>query len=134
MQVRNESHADPAAHEYQVTVTDGVPTACTCPADEHGDGACKHRIAVAIRRPVLDVATNPTARILRGATGGKSNRARQRQPDQPTDEDDIQPEPNDLACECAALGGSFPCWHCVRTGRKSLSDHSSDERPDTPER
>lgn len=61
VRVRNESHAEPTAHEYRVTVRDGVPTACTCPADEHGQGACKHRIAVAIRSPVRQRAGDPTA-------------------------------------------------------------------------
>jgi hypothetical protein len=51
--VRNESHADPANHEYRVTVEDGVPTVCECPADTKYDGACKHRLAVAIRPRIL---------------------------------------------------------------------------------
>lgn len=54
--VRNASHAKPADHEYLVTIQDGLPTSCECPADEHYEGACKHRVAIAIRRPVLDAA------------------------------------------------------------------------------
>jgi hypothetical protein len=54
--VRNASHANPADHEYLVTIRDGLPASCECPADEHYEGACKHRVAVAIRRPVLDAA------------------------------------------------------------------------------
>ena len=54
--VRNASHANPADHEYLVTIQDGLPTTCECPADEHSEGACKHRVAVVIRRPVLDTA------------------------------------------------------------------------------
>lgn len=56
--VRNESHADPADHEYRVTVKEGIPVTCECPADEHYEGACKHRVAVAIREPVLQAATS----------------------------------------------------------------------------
>jgi hypothetical protein len=56
VQVRNHSHADPAAHTYRVTIADGLPATCTCPADDRFDGACKHRIAVAIRRPLLEAA------------------------------------------------------------------------------
>ena len=57
VRVRNESHADPSDHEYSVDVrADGTPTACTCPAYEHYDGACKHMVAVAIREPVHDAA------------------------------------------------------------------------------
>ncbi|WP_436932839.1 SWIM zinc finger family protein [Halosimplex halobium] len=52
--VRNGSHANPDEHEYLVTVEDRLPTACECPADEQYEGACKHRVAVAIRRPLLD--------------------------------------------------------------------------------
>jgi len=51
--VRNESHADPSAHEYRVTISDGVPAACECPADEQYNGACKHRVAIAIRDRLL---------------------------------------------------------------------------------
>ena len=54
VRVRNESYADPENHEYEVTVDDGVPTACTCPADTRFDNPCKHRVAVAIRRPILE--------------------------------------------------------------------------------
>ncbi|WP_306061847.1 SWIM zinc finger family protein [Natronococcus wangiae] len=35
---------------------DGLPHSCTCSADEHHQGACKHRVAVAIRTPVLEAA------------------------------------------------------------------------------
>lgn len=62
VRVRNNSHADPSEHEYLVTVADGVPTSCTCPADAYSEGACKHRAAVAIRAPVTDAldAAGPT--------------------------------------------------------------------------
>lgn len=65
VQVRNESHARPAAHTYVVTVTDGLPTACTCPGDSRFDAACKHRVAVAIRPPVLRAAATDPASGLR---------------------------------------------------------------------
>lgn len=68
--VRNESHADPDDHEYHVTVNRGVPVACECPADEHYDGACKHRVAVAIREPVLQAGIRQ--RIATGAASGLS--------------------------------------------------------------
>jgi len=32
--IRNESHLNPADYEYCVTIVDGIPTACECPADE----------------------------------------------------------------------------------------------------
>jgi len=55
--VRNESHANPGEHEYHVTVDDGLPVSCQCPADERFDHACKHRVAIAIRPTILETAT-----------------------------------------------------------------------------
>lgn len=54
--VRNEGYADPENHEYRVRIIDGLPTTCTCPAHMAYAGPCKHRVAVAIRRRVLDAA------------------------------------------------------------------------------
>jgi hypothetical protein len=54
--VRNTNWPNPEDHEYRVNVIDGVPKVCECPADMHHDGACKHRVAVAIWLPVLNAA------------------------------------------------------------------------------
>jgi hypothetical protein len=73
--VRNESHPEPAAHQYRVTVREGRPIACTCPADAEYDAACKHRVAVAIRPPVLTAArrlADSPAAGRPGATGSAS--------------------------------------------------------------
>lgn len=59
--VRNESPQNPANHEYHVSVIDGVPAVCECPADATYDGPCKHRVAVAIRPRILDIATKMQA-------------------------------------------------------------------------
>jgi hypothetical protein len=61
IRVMNASYgATKAEHTYTVTVDvrdDGiVPLHCTCPADQHQSGACKHRIACAVRRVVLSAA------------------------------------------------------------------------------
>jgi hypothetical protein len=45
-----------ADHSYRVTVENGFAVACECKADEYRDGACKHRVAVAIRDLVLEAA------------------------------------------------------------------------------
>lgn len=136
VRVRNESHADPDAHEYAVTVTDGVPTACTCPADAHGETACKHRVAVAIRPPVLRVATDPAADPIghdaaqvpvSDGPGRESGAAVPTTATDGTDDDAAaadEPAPPD--CDCDALGGAFPCWACVRTGRRSLPERDDD--------
>jgi len=108
VRVRNCSHEDPSEHEYSVTVTDGRPTECTCPADEHYETACKHRVAVAIREPVLDAAT-----VRAVATDGGTTTERGTGSD---------PSSNDSACDCDALRDSFPCWECYRAGRAELPD------------
>ena len=42
-------------HTYTVSIgRDGLPTECTCPADECQSGPCKHVVAVAGGRAVLD--------------------------------------------------------------------------------
>lgn len=56
--VRNQSHENADEHTYRVKVETGVPVACECPADTYHASACKHRMAVAIRTPVLDAATD----------------------------------------------------------------------------
>ncbi|GAA0234590.1 SWIM zinc finger family protein [Haladaptatus pallidirubidus] len=56
--VRNTSHANPADHEYLVIVCEGIPIACECPADDRYYGACKHRVGIAIRTPLLQAATD----------------------------------------------------------------------------
>ena len=59
VRVTNDSYGEDAAeHSYRVNVEDGVPVACECPADTYHEGACKHRVAVAIRAPVLDATTD----------------------------------------------------------------------------
>ena len=107
VRVRNTSHADPRKHEYHVTVEDSVPSACEYPADTHYDDACKHRVAVAIRIPVLRAAIDQQV----AADGGTQEEA---------DERDASEE----ACDCPDLGG-FPCWECVRTGRRDLPDDTT---------
>ncbi|WP_433623506.1 SWIM zinc finger family protein [Halomicrococcus sp. NG-SE-24] len=108
VRVRNTSHANPRNHEYHVTVEDGVPSACECPADDHYDGACKHRVAVAIRVPVLRAAIDQQV----AADGGTQE-----------DADELE-EATEDACDCSDLDG-FPCWECVRTGRKDLPDDTT---------
>lgn len=78
LRVANGSYGDDAAeHTYRVNVEGGVPVACECPADTHHEGACKHRVAVAIRKPVLDAASaydyesEPEAEVEVATDGGQ---------------------------------------------------------------
>ncbi|WP_435156806.1 SWIM zinc finger family protein [Haladaptatus sp. DFWS20] len=108
VRVQNASHANPADHEYLVTIRDGIPDACECPADEHFEGACKHRVAVAIRVPVLRAAIDQQV----AADGGRVDDGNSATTEERiTDED----------CECAGLD-PLPCWECVRNGRKELPE------------
>lgn len=109
--VRNTSHANPADHEYLVTVHNGIPIACECPADDRYDGACKHRVGVAIRTPLLQAATDHSL-VADGGTQIENKpkaHAGDNDSDQPAD------------CDCDGLGG-FPCWPCVRSGRRDLPE------------
>jgi hypothetical protein len=92
--VTNESHENPAAHQYTVSIDDVTEElmACTCPHHVHRTAFCKHMVAV----------ENATDDGMLDAFPSEK-------------EDDA--EPNN--CDCAGLG-DFPCWPCVRTGRKDL--------------
>lgn len=149
VRVRNESHADPSAHTYVVTVRAGLPTACTCPADVRRDAACKHRVAVAIRPPVLAAdggggrcdQSVPDAEEAEAAPSDppadrRDRRTGDAEPDRENSStgtadteragdaatassaDTTDDRPAD--CDCAALSGAFPCWPCVRAGRRTL--------------
>ncbi|WP_227777199.1 SWIM zinc finger family protein [Haladaptatus pallidirubidus] len=68
--------------------------ACTCPHHVHRNAYCKHMAAV-------ETATDD------GTLEAFPSR----------DDDDAEPED----CDCDGLG-DFPCWPCVRTGRRGLSN------------
>ncbi|WP_076431431.1 SWIM zinc finger family protein [Haladaptatus litoreus] len=111
VRVRNTSHANPADHEYLVTIRDGIPIACECPADDRYEGACKHRVGVAIRTPLLQAATDYSL-VADGGVQIENN------PENHADDSDTDQSAD---CDCSGLGG-FPCWPCVRSGRRSLSE------------
>lgn len=52
---------------YRVTVEGGVLVACDCPGGEHHSGACKHRVAIAIRTPIIEVVNTQPVRANGGA-------------------------------------------------------------------
>ncbi|MDS0300967.1 SWIM zinc finger domain-containing protein [Halogeometricum sp. S1BR25-6] len=105
IRVRNESHENPANHEYRVSVVDGIPATCECPADAAYEGPCKHRVAIAIRSRILELVT----KVQVVADGGT------------TANDRCEPAESDQ-CDCDKLDDEFPCWNCVRTGRKTLPE------------
>lgn len=100
VEVTNESYGYlKADHQYTVTVeeTDGLafPAECECKADQYSEEyACKHRVAVA-------------------AVGGPTvlNAAARFSPLPETETDD---------CDCSTLSDGFPCWPCVRNGKREI--------------
>jgi hypothetical protein len=104
--VRNESHANPENHEYRVTIENGLPMSCECPADEHTEEACKHRVGVAIRPSIIESANEMQALTDGGIEANHS----------PGDSlEDEAPHPG-----CAHLSKEIPCWECVRSGRREI--------------
>lgn len=108
--VRNERYSDPENHEYVVRIVDGLPTTCTCPANAIYKGPCKHQVAVAIRRPIIAAAVE----MQTLADGGTPS---------PVESDDDRDEDcEESATGCEHLAADFPCWECVRTGRRDLPE------------
>jgi uncharacterized Zn finger protein len=86
-----------------------VPQTCTCPADARFDGACKHRVGVAIRTPIMAAANRQV--VPDGGVETSSSQSRHQQ-EQLMQRDD----------ECEECLEYFPCWECVRTGARSLPE------------
>lgn len=109
--------------EYRV---DALKGRCTCPDHEYREVRCKHirRVAFATgKRPIpawvnadeVDtqlgehVEETPKVAVTDGGVTLEEFAI--------TDErDDDRPED----CDCAELSGDFPCWLCVRDGRRDL--------------
>ena len=90
VEVVNRSHEEPEEHTYTVHVEGGIPFSCTCPAFEYQDGPCKHMVAVAIREPVLEAASDkPAMRADGGVTV------------EPEESDHSDERPED--CDCIPL-------------------------------
>ncbi|WP_338739367.1 SWIM zinc finger family protein [Haloplanus salilacus] len=103
VEVVNGSHDEPEEHTYTVHVESGIPSDCTCPAFEYQEGACKHLLAVAIRKPVLEAATTePAMRADGGVTV------------EPEEPNHLNERPDD--CDCSPLFKELPCWPCYRDG------------------
>ena len=104
VEVTNGSHENPDDHTYTVHVEGGVPGDCTCPAFEYQPGACKHMVAVAIREPVLDAASEEQPVRADGGITFEEFGADDRDDDRPDE------------CDCSPLFEDLPCWPCYRDG------------------
>ena len=124
--VRNESHLRPEEHEYRVTVDAGVPVACECPADERYDGPCKHRVAVAIRRPILDFVRDVHLATDGGPEGRRAvdvdEETRTETHEETARDADEDSADDGTDCDCHLLDDDFPCWECVKEGRRQLPE------------
>jgi hypothetical protein len=124
--VRNASYAEPENHEYRVTVENGVPSNCTCPADTRFKGACKHRVAAAIRRPVLTVVTQVQT-VTDGGHPPSPTRYGHADSMIGSDKQSSSSEPTETsACDTCESLDSLPCWECFRS--QSRADALLDDR------
>ncbi|CDK38906.1 SWIM zinc finger family protein [Halorubrum sp. AJ67] len=113
--VTNGSHEDADEHTYTVHVESGIPSDCTCPAWEYQSGVCKHMVAVAIREPVLEAATEDQPVRADGGITLEEFGA--------DDGDDDRPED----CECAPSMDNLPCWPCYRDGFEEPNANAAGE-------
>jgi len=107
VRVTNHSHETPSEHQYLVEVADGASVACSCPADERFDPACKHRLAVAIREPVMMAAARKTTTAADGESATMCDTAAD------TNSPVSQPD-----CDCDEWGGELPCFDCYCAARE----------------
>lgn len=92
-------------HSYTVHVESGIPSDCTCPAWEYQPGVCKHMVAVAIREPVLEAATEDQQVRADGGTATLEEFGAD-------DRDEDRPED----CDCSPHFEGLACWPCYRDG------------------
>ena len=104
VEVKNGSHEDADDHSYTVHVESGIPSDCTCPAWEYQPGVCKHMVAVAIREPVLEAATEDQQVRADGGVTLEEFGADDRDEDRPED------------CDCSPHFEGLACWPCYRDG------------------
>jgi hypothetical protein len=121
VEVANESHADADEHTYTVHLRRGVPSSCSCPADEYHEGACKHRVGVALAQPVIDAATvAPDEPAPRAMTDGGSE-VIEAGDDGVILGDDSDGRPEDCSCVDWSTDLGLPCWPCYRDGFETVN-------------
>ncbi len=124
-----------ADHSYVVGIEErdgvAVPAECGCKADQYReDYDCKHKVALAsVGGPVVlqaaveyaiptvdddETTTQTLENKLRADGGAAAKRTAEESP--PLD------EAKHGECDCDDLRDDFPCWPCVRTGRRELPE------------
>lgn len=122
-------------HSYLVGVEDRdgllVPAECECPADKYNEEYdCKHKVALAtIGGPVvLQTAVDcPTPTVDGEGTDSTTLAERLRADGGVIAEEQREDgagviEAEREGCDCAELTDDFPCWPCVRDGRRELPE------------
>lgn len=119
-------------HSYTVGIAecDGqlIPSECECPADVHRDGDCKHKVALAAcgRAVVMQAAVDyePSGDTVARQTA--STAADKLRTDGGTVAQDGEDSPLDAPehaeCDCGELSDDFPCWPCVRDGKREFPE------------
>jgi hypothetical protein len=120
-------------HSYLVGVEDRdgvlVPAECGCPADKYNEEYdCKHKVALAAvgGSVVLEASVNyptPSGNIERSNASRLSEKLRA-DGGATTEGSGRESPPLDAVeredCDCAGLSDNFPCWPCVRDGKREL--------------
>jgi hypothetical protein len=119
-----------ADHSYLVGIEqrDGspVPAECGCKADRFREDAdCKHKVAVGLvggtavlRASVLATTGTDTesSNTLTGADKLRADGGTVREKASPLNAAELED------CDCENLSDEFPCWPCVRDGRRNLPE------------
>jgi len=118
-----------ADHSYLVGVEDCdgvlVPAECECPADMYRDDYdCKHKLALAVvgGAVVLGAAvdyptdSNASSGETQARTDGGVTTEETGEESHPLDAEERE------ECDCAELSNGFPCWPCVRDGKRELPE------------
>ena len=122
-------------HSYVVGVEEpdgrAVPAECECKADRYNEEYdCKHKVALATigGSVVLQAAVDcPTPTVDTERTTASTSQNKLRADDgavvEKTDEDSpsLDAEEHD-ECDCVNLSDNFPCWPCVRDGKRELPE------------
>jgi hypothetical protein len=111
VRVENHSYGKDAVddHTYRIEIEHGSAVACSCPADEHHPGPCKHRTAVEQNTPVLPAASGVVADG--GVIEADDATLQEDSADGDTDE-----RPDDCECEPWMDSVDLPCFECHSAG------------------
>jgi hypothetical protein len=136
VRITNDSYGfEKDYHSYLVGVEDRdgllLPAECECPADKYNEEYdCKHKVALAtVGGPVvLQAAVDcPTPTVDTEETTPQTLKERLRADGGAVTEEiseDSAPlyEVEHTDCECSKLTDDFPCWPCVRDGKRELRE------------